>query len=241
MKASAFQWLVATLFLAASIIPTTGVASDAGDPGDLAAILDDTTFLAAHPDMRWRKLAIDAHKAGRDEQAREYFQRAALYADKFSQAAYAEMLWKGEGGGQDRPLAYAWMDLAAQRGSRALLMRREYYWSQLDEAEKARAQDVGQAVYARYGDKVARPRQEREMRVGRNRATGSRLGAPGGGRICTSVDAGALRGSSGTDRGSILGGACGYPVDAEAYYAPRLWEPAQYWAWQDQLLEESMR
>lgn len=239
MKAMAFRWLAAAAFLAVMATPVTGAARDAGDSGDLAVILDDTNFLTAHPDMRWRKLAIDAHKAGRDEQAREYFQRAALYADKLSQAAYAEMLWKGEGGAQDRPLAYAWMDLAAQRGSRALLVRREYYWSQLDETERARAQEVGQAVYARYGDKAAKPRQEREMRAGRNRATGSRIGAPGAGRICTSVDTSAF--GEGSGRGSKLGGACAYPVGADAYYARRLWEPAQYWAWQDQLLEESMR
>jgi len=234
------RWRLAVVtLLIALVVPAAGVARDASDPKDLAVILDSTTFLAAHPDMRWRKLGIDAHKAGRDPQAREYFQRAALYADKLSQAAYAEMLWKGEGGGQDRPLAYAWMDLAAERGSNALLVRREYYWSQLDEADRKRAQDVGQAVYARYGDKVAKPRQEREMRMASRNVTGSRIGATGTGKICTGIDSGAFS-NSGPDRGSIAGGACGRPISADIYYAPRLWEPVQYWAWQGQVLEGSM-
>lgn len=235
------SWRFSTVaLLIAMALPIAGIARDAADPGDIAIILDSSTFLEAHPDMRWRKLAIDAHKAGRDEQAREYFQRAALYADKLSQSAYAEMLWKGEGGAQDRPLAYAWMDLAAQRGSQALLMRREYYWSLLDEAERKRAQEVGQAVYSRYGDKVSKPRQEREMRAGANKATGSRIGAAGAGRVCLGIDRGAFS-ETGSDRGSKLGGACGRPISADAYYARRLWEPAQYWAWQDQVLEQSMR
>jgi TPR repeat protein len=239
MKTIAFRCLVATILLALLAAPAMGIAGEAGDSRDLALVLNDTTFLAGHPDMRWRKLAIDVHKGGNDKRARELFQRAALYADKFSQAAYAEMLWKGKGGEQDRPLAYAWMDLAAQRGSRSLLARREYFWSQLDEAERARAQDVGHAVYARYGDKVAKPRQERDMRVERNKTTGSRTGAAGTGNICTTLDASASQG--GTGPGSVLGSACGSPISADVYYAPRLWEPAQYWAWQDQLLEQLMQ
>ena len=207
---------------------------------DVAAILDSATFLAAHPDMRWRKLGIEARKSGRAEQARDYFRRAASYADKISQAAYAEMLWKGEGGAADRPLAYAWMDLAAQRGTPVLLVVRERYWTQLSESERERARIVGQAVYAEYGDKVAKPRQEREMRAGLRQMTGSRTGAGGTTRICTGVDRGAFS-SGGSDRGQLLGGGCGAPVSGEVFYADRYWQPAAYWAWQNQVLEAFLR
>jgi hypothetical protein len=218
----------------------TGQSATSGREHDSAAILNSTTFLAAHPDMRWRKLGIEARKAGRAEQARDYFRRAASYADKISQAAYAEMLWKGEGGATDRPLAYAWMDLAAQRGTPALLVVRERYWAQLSEAERERARIVGQAVYAEYGDKVAKPRQEREMRAGIRQMTGSRTGAGGTTRICTGVDRGAFS-SGGSDRGNLLGGGCGAPVSGEVFYADHYWQPAAYWAWQNEVLEAFLR
>lgn len=236
-----FALAVATLLAANPVVAAEGGVGAVQDGRDEAAILDDTNFLAAHPDMRWRKLGIRAHEQARLEQAREYFRRASLYADKISQAAYAAMLWQGEGGAVDRPLAYAWMDLAAQRGTPALLVRRERYWAQLDEAERERAKVVGQAVYAEYGDKVAMPRQEREMRAGRRRMTGSRTGAAGLMRICTGVDSGAFPASGGSDRGNLFGGGCGKPVSSEVYYAERYWEPAAYWRWQDEVLEAFLR
>src|SRR3546814_9279963 len=68
----------------------------------------------------------------------------------------AEMLWNGDGVERDRALAYAWMDLAAERGYAGFLGLRERYWSALDEAGRARALEAGQEVYAHYGDAAAR-------------------------------------------------------------------------------------
>jgi len=84
-------------------------------------IVHTSAFLASHPDLRYRKLAQEAVADGRLEEARTYFRYGARYADKLSQAALAEMWWEGRGGEQDRALAYAWMDLAAERGTDFLL------------------------------------------------------------------------------------------------------------------------
>src|SRR5690606_28897828 len=115
-------------------------------------------FLSSHPDLRYRILGFERYKQGRHEEAIRFFRRAAFYADKPSQAMVAEMLWKGEGEAQDRAQAYAWMDMAAERGYPELLGLRERYWAGLDEEARARVVEVGQEVYAKYGDEAARPR-----------------------------------------------------------------------------------
>ncbi|MGA6539140.1 MULTISPECIES: hypothetical protein [Stenotrophomonas] len=189
-----------------------------------ADVLGSETFLASHPDMRYRKLGNEAMQGGRPEQARSYYRRGARYADKLSQAALAELLWNGVGGPADRAAAYAWMDLAAERGDRFLLVHRERYWAALDPAERDRALVEGQALYDTYGDAVAKPRQEREMRRGRNEVTGSRLGWIGALKMT-------VRGEDGQQQAM--------PVDR--FLQDRYWEPAQYWHWQAQAMEQMQR
>src|SRR5687767_3169796 len=82
-----------------------------------ADIVTSRGFLSSHPDHYYRQLGIQAMADGRNSQARGYFRQAARYADKLSQGALAEMLWRGKGGDADRALGYAWMDLAAERGT----------------------------------------------------------------------------------------------------------------------------
>src|SRR5690606_35047968 len=112
-------------------------------------------FLSSHPDLRHRMRGLKEFKDGNLEDAFRFFQRAAFYADKPSQGMVAEMLWSGQGVPQDRALAYAWMDLAAERGYATFLGARERYWNALDESERERAISEGQAVYAKYGDAAA--------------------------------------------------------------------------------------
>lgn len=190
-----------------------------------ADFLHTESFLSAHPDQYFRLRGAQAHAAGHDGEARRYFRLAARFADKSAQAAYAEMLWDGHGGPRDRALAYAWMDLAAERGTPLLLARRERYWDALDAAERTRAIRDGQAVYAEFADDVAKPRLERRLRLARNNVTGSRTGAhPGNMDIV-------LRNRDG---GTLL-------VRADRYYNARYWEPAQYWALQDAILADPPR
>lgn len=181
-----------------------------------ALIVTSEGFLAGHPDMRWRRAAQQAEKRGRLADAITYYRRAARFADKPSQAMLAEAYWEGRGVAQDRALAYAWMDLAAERGFPFLIVKRETYWNALSEEERARALEVGAELYAEFGDEVAKPRTERAMRRERTQMTGSRTGFAG-----LKMDV-------------WINGPEGYTnVDASEYYAEKLWEPRAYWRWQD--------
>ena len=124
---------------------------------DTELVLNSEGFLRAHPDLQNRHRGMEAYEDGRHEEALTYFRRAARYADKPSQAMVGEMLWKGEGGAPDPALAYAWMDLAAERGYPGFTIIRERYWAQLDEARRREAVARGEEIYAEYGDAVAQP------------------------------------------------------------------------------------
>lgn len=182
----------------------------ASDPLMLAA-----GFLDYHPDLRFRLEGLEAYKAGKHGKARELFERAAEYGDKPSQGLVAEMLWSGDGVPQDRPLAYAWMDLAAERHYRPLLILRERYWREMNAGERDAAIDRGAAIYERYGDAVAKPRLARMLRRGRMQATGSRTGFTG--NLTVTVP--------------LAGGEVNIP--GSQFYDPRYWQPDQYWAWTD--------
>ncbi|MFX1725974.1 SEL1-like repeat protein [Stenotrophomonas maltophilia] len=184
---------------------------------------DTDAFLNRHPDLRYRKLGKEAQARGRLEEARRFYRLGARHADKLSQAALAEMWWNGQGGGQDRALAYAWMDLAAERGTEFLLVLRERYWAALTPDEQTRAVQEGQALYAEFGDTVAQPRLERELRRGLSEVTGSRTGSVGGMRMLVR-----------DDRGQRY-------VEPDVFYRDEYWQPAQYWQWQARQLEAAGR
>jgi len=183
-------------------------------------VITTAGFLSWHPDLRFRLLGQEALRRDRPEDAFKYFRRAAFYADKPSQGMVAEMLWNGNGVERDRALAYAWMDLAAERGYRGFLALRERYWDELDETGRARAIEVGQEVYARYGDSAAKPRIVTQLRRGRRQAVGSRTGATGNVQIH-------VAGPSGYER-----------IDGSKFYAPRYWDPEQYQQWHDAIWQK---
>ena len=202
--------------LAAALAATTGAAQARHPeaPPD-ERVVGSQGFLSAHPDLRWRLEGQKEYGKGNAELALQYFRRAARFADKPSQGMIAEMLWNGEGAPQDRPAAYAWMDLAAERAYRPMLIRRELFWKALTPAERERAIQVGEALYAEFGDDVAQPRLEKKLRSERNRVTGSRTGFVGSLQIVIPTLSGDLT------------------VDGSSYYHPDYWEPERYWTWQE--------
>lgn len=175
-------------------------------------------YQIAHPDLRWRAAGEEAMRQGNTRQALDHFRRAASYGDKPSQAALATMLWNGDGQAPDRAAAYAWMDLAAERGYPDLILERERYWSALSEAERQRALDVGESIWAEYGDEVAKPRQERMLARYRIRTTtGSQMGRGGASEVQIYDHS---SGRTSTVHGLI-------------YHDPRFWDTAHHWAVQD--------
>lgn len=174
-------------------------------------------FLSAHPDLRYRLLGLDEFKHGRYEDALRFFQRASFYADKPSQGMVAEMLWNGQGTPKDPVLAYAWMDLAAERGYAGFLGLRERYWNALSETERKRALAEGESIYAKYGDAVAQPRLAATLRRERRNITGSRMGFAGNVKI-------------------YVPGPGGYEqIDGSKFFDERYWDPKQYQAWHDSI------
>ena len=190
-----------------------------GEP-DIAPELLTEGFLAAHPDIRWRREALHAFHHKRYDEAHTMFRRAASYADKASMAMLAEMYWKGLGVAQDKPIAYAWMDLAAERMYPNFTILRERYWRELSQAEQDAAIERGQALLAEFGDDAAKARLERILRTEGRKVTGSRTGAVGFVRIIPMT--GPMAGKNTTLR-------------ADDYYRKDYWEPERYWAWQDEV------
>jgi len=192
-------------------------------PSDYDTVMSEA-FMRAHPDLQYRLRGLGALQRGDGRQAETYFRMAARNADKMSQAFLAQMLWDGRGIAQDRALAYAWMDLAAERGTPPLIVERERYWAALDAAERERAIREGKAIYAEYGDEVAQPRLETTMRLAQKEQVGGR----------TSNRTSAVELCVGDWRIADSHFVCKKSVSADRFYQDRYWKPANYWQWQEQ-------
>ena len=200
-----------------SVMPVASAADKPPpDPQD-NPLLITAGFLDHHQDLKYRMLGLEAFKQGRFDDALRFFRRASFFADKPSQGMVAEMYWNGQGTPRDPVQAYVWMDMAAERGYRGFLGLREKYWQALNDAERARAIEEGQAVYARFGDTAAKPRYEHQLRIGKSQMTGSRTGFNRGVQI-------EIPGPSGSQM-----------VEGSKFYDERYWDAKKYWAWQDNL------
>ncbi|WP_296246022.1 hypothetical protein [uncultured Stenotrophomonas sp.] len=213
------------LFLAAPVLALSLLSSAVtiateklpADP-TMDPLMRSAGFLSSHPDLRFRLLGLEKLKNNEPEKAFTYFKRAAYYSDKPSQGMVAEMLWNGQGVTADRSLAYAWMDLAAERGYAGFAGLRERYWAQLDDIERERAVELGQEVYAHYGDEAASPRLARVLHRGQQGVTGSRLGSAGALTIY-------VPGPDGE----------GMQISGSKFYDRRYWDPQLYQQWHDQV------
>ncbi|MGV8960132.1 MAG: sel1 repeat family protein [Stenotrophomonas sp.] len=206
--------------LSLALLACTSAALAAGPhpaagPG---AELLEAGFLSGHPDLRHRIRGMDLYQRGDYADAMRSFQQAARYADKASQAMVAEMLWTGTGVAVDRPRAYVWIDLAAERGYLPLVAIRERYWKALSKDERAIARRDGPALQAQYHDGVARPRLAAVLRRARGQMTGSRTGYTGN-----------------PLRIIAPGGFGESTIDGNQFFDDRYWDPKQYQAWHDEV------
>jgi hypothetical protein len=211
------RWLA--LLLAGCLVCATQAQAQArgGMPRSDSFIEQSQSFLDGHPDLKYRTLGFKSYKNGDFKQAMAHFLRASFYADKPSQAMVGEMYWKGEGVAADKASAYAWVDLAAERQFVNLLAVRERYWNGMSAAEQAKAIEIGQGVYEKYGDQVAKKRLEAKLRNVRRNITGSRTGAAG----TLTVEL------AGPDGESVS-------VDGSQFYNEQYWNAEKYWVWQDE-------
>lgn len=202
--------------LAAALLAT---ASPARSEAPARKELMTASFLAAHPDVKFRMEGMRAIEDNMQEAAFKAFRESARYADKASQAMVAVMYWGGTGVAQDRAIAYAWMDLAAERGYKQFLGLREKYWNALTLEERDRAVKEGASVYAEYGDAVAKPRLARKLDSARRKLTGSRTGFVGALKVMVPGPGGEW-----------------LTLDGSTYYADRYWRPKDYFEWQDRIM-----
>jgi uncharacterized protein len=159
-------------------------AGDVGKQHKADEVLDELLtshgVLISHPDLWYRELGRKAYEDGKPAFAKRLFLRSARYADKPSQAIIATMYWNGDGAERNRPLAYAWMDLAADRGYPELLVQRERYWKALTPTERDQAKQLGREVYAEYNDAAGLKRLQLQLSMEfRRSAIGSRTGFAG--------------------------------------------------------------
>ncbi|MBP6596681.1 MAG: sel1 repeat family protein [Arenimonas sp.] len=210
MKSAVFTAILVSL----AALP--GASHAQSTRGQERVVATSESFLASHPDLRFRLQGLDAVNNGRPEQAVALFRRAARYADKPSQSMLGEMHWTGVGVPLDRVLGYIWMDVAAERGFPLMVAKRESYWSQLSPEERVRARETGVAVMDEFGDAAAKPRIEKILLRAKRNVTGSRVGNVGNLVIQIPTPTG-FREVSGDD-----------------YYDRKFWEPERYFQWQDQ-------
>ncbi|MCK9539233.1 hypothetical protein [Dokdonella sp.] len=201
-----------TFILSALLLASLSVLAD-----DNPTFIHRDSFIAAHPDLYWRRQGVRDYVRGRHAEAMKAFQRAAKYADKPSQAMIAQMLWNGDGVPADPVMAYAWADLSAERGYPVFVATREKFWSELDADQRRAAVAKGQAIFDEYADDVAKRREEKALLLARRQITGSRTGHVGA-LIVKQVNH-----------------STGQTDDTEGvlYYADKYWQPEQYWQWQD--------
>lgn len=198
-------------------------ADDLKRLGVLEQALNEPGVVEHHSDLYFRSLGADAYKEGDKKRALEMFTAAARYGDKPSEAMVATMYWNGEGTAVDRPRAYAWMDLAADRGYHDLLIQRELYWNRLSPSEREQAIQVGQQVYDQYSDEQGRRHLVAELSRVAQQTTGSHAGYAGNGVVVHSL--GGLDAAGAGHTGNIFNGDM---AQLGSYYSKAVWQADDY-------------
>lgn len=208
------------LMLAATLCALPGHAVSTGPAGKQekdARSLEFELAMRGHPDLQFRQYGMEAFRRRQYDNALTLFKRAAHWGDKPSQAMIAEIYRYGRGVPVDMALAYAWMDLAAERGYRDFVLHRERYWDAMDAATRERAVREGESIYAKYGDDVAKPRFAAQLKRASKQGVGSRTGF-------------------GTNAKVVLPSAYGDQViDGSTLRSFSYWDPEAYWKLQDRL------
>lgn len=120
-----------------------------------------------------------SHGNGFYSSALAKFERAAYWGDKMAQHNLGAMHYRSDGVDQDRARAWAWFELAAERGYPEFVAVADAVWSGLNDRQRERADRIFEQLRADYGDEVAVPRTQRRMERERRNATGSRTGSVG--------------------------------------------------------------
>ncbi len=191
----------------------------------LRAMNDASTWY--HPDLFGEYAGVRRYAHGNYQGALKYFKIGAYYADKFSQLCIGLMYLNGTGVHKDAETAYAWLDLAAERGYPQFVATRDGLKAQLTPEQLERAEATRDKLAKTYADAVAKPRMAKQLRMGRAQMTGSRTGFDFG------VQHTAIKENCGNGKA-----IAGVPVPVagcggSGVYARYRWEPKEYFAARD--------
>lgn len=236
MKARHAGWAIVLLLATGSVLADEPLKLISASFMDVDARLKSAE---GHPNEEWRLRGLKSYLSGHYDEAIVKFERAASFADKHSQHYLSLIYWHGQGVPLDRVRAYIWSDLAAERGSRKLLAIREKMWAELTPQQQQQAVAEGGEYYANYGDEVARPRAEAEIRRFATRMTGSRVGFQN--QKMDVVNGGPINGSFGNATPGMLAASVmvvGSTPGEKLYAADRTRVDA-YWIAQDRELDST--
>lgn len=145
-----------------------------------------TPEMDARPGLYYFYRGVEAIDRGEYAFAVDMYRTAASWAYKPAEYNLAVMYAKGEGVPVDKPLAMAWIALAAERGDPDLVEAREVIYATLSKTEFAKANEIWRELRKTYGDAVALKRAKARWAEVRMSVTGSRTGFVGNLRIGTS-------------------------------------------------------
>jgi len=212
---------------------STVVAAAAGDATfvdaqvaqTLEAMKNASTW--GHPDLFGMTVGMRRYADHQYRAALHYFEIGARYADKLSQLSIGLMHLNGEGTPKNPLLAYAWFDLAAERGYPSFVATRDELKAQLAPQQLKDAMALRATLAERYADAVAKPRMALELRWGQMQFTGSRTG----------FDSGVVQSSSRHCGPALIIGGRAVPQLGCGAFNPFLqkdnWQPDQYFAARD--------
>lgn len=200
------------------LLPVLGHAADSpsSSPTEDQTLMG-AGFLESHPDMMYRQWGVSALNRGRVTDAMDNFRLAARYADKPAQGYLGEMYWYGVERPADPVMAFAWMDVAAERGYPLFVELRDQFWAALPLEQQEAARLQARTLRAEFGDAVAKPRIAEVLRKGRRQMSGSRTGS-----MSNNVDI------------VYSEGGVTKTIKADKLYDPKYWDPDQYQRWQDE-------
>ncbi len=216
--------LLVTLIAASATTPNDPL-DDPDVQKTLRAMNDASTWY--HPDLFGEFAGVYRYAHHNYKGAMKYFEIGSYYADKMSQLSIGLMYLNGEGVKPDPVTAYAWLDIAAERDYPDFVATRDRVKATLSADDMKRAQALRDQLAARYGDAVAKPRMEQQLRRGMAEMTGSRTGLDFGVQHVTVKQH--CRGGVVVNGISMPEAGCG----GDDVYAEARWKPEKYFAQRD--------
>lgn len=216
---------------AAPAVPSKPVVDDRPAPDAttervLTAMNNASTW--GHPDLFGEFTGMRLYSEGHYQAAIKYFKYGARYADKLSQLSIGLMYANGQGVDKDPVTACAWLAMAAERKYPAFVATRDRVCEALTPAQHDQAVAVLDKLMPEYGDKVAKLRMTKALRLAKMQTTGSRLG----------FDSGITTANTRPDCGgpTVASGGINAPVagcSSSDFWSPWRWDPKKYFTTRD--------